>query len=382
MISARVLLRLVYIAVVSLIGCRIVVKAGVQWSGGLTACFAPTAREKDDLDLNDSAIKNERIDDIDTVLLSASYLIIEKHLKSKVKTSDLDQNIRQVEKWLLNEMMAKYSANEPDQVRAKMISTCLSTRLRVHHDALSSGVIMINALQRLRDLKYVKQSGFDCSMAEWHVLEENNRIAMDPIGKLDGQEISENRLPMGRIGNLITVLARQRAEHCLPNYARWLSNPTFPGYKRLKIYWDLIFAHRLKSDRVLLDSPKLALELITSMAHGIEENEVGIVLDFFQRTGVTRFPLNVHVDGPEEIEHLFESELLKQCQTYIHMMSAVFDMIDFDMQSKRFLSRETVDNIVYDPEVAQQRAYCVMCQKLVQEKDRFMIFLRQLEATS
>lgn len=366
------------IALLSSMKSIIEAEAGARWSCGRTlGGLASATLGKHDIDWDDRAVENERVDNIDRRLLSAGYLVFEKHLKRKVKDNNFDLIIRQVEKSLLREMIAKYSSDEPESVRAKLSSGCLSERLKIEHEALSKRVIMINALLRLKDLKKVKESGFECTLDEWHILEENNRIAMDPIGKRHRQETSGDRNQLARIDNLITELARQRAEHCLPDYAAWLSNPNFAGYMCVKQYWDLIFAHRFSSN-ILLDTPKRGLELIENMSHGIEADEVDIVLEFVQRIGATQFLLDVHNNGLDEIGYIFEKELLNRCDTYILMMSPVFGLIDFDMQLKGYLSREVVDQIEYNPAVAQQRAYYVMCKKLVQEKDRFMQFLRDM----
>lgn len=310
---------------------------------------------------------------VDPTLMSPVYQKIDKILQNSVPGNDLDANMKMVMRLLRVEIACKLP-------RTKRFCFGLGTNSLMSQDFDKN--ITTNALLRLNDLKKVKKSGLGCSVLNTNHLAENNAIARDPIGRRLRNE--PDLLP--RIDNLIFDLAEHRAEHCLPKYKELLTNIfNLDSYRVIVNYWDPIFEHRLTKanfsgheqvDSAFRNSPEQALSFFEDMRYAIADDEMDTILKYLSAASANssfKFPY----DGTDPNIRKFEKFARIPCVKYIDTTSNLLESFTFDIKLKPNLSAGSVSPVGQDHIVHRLKAYYVMCEKLVSDKDRYVHLLNR-----
>lgn len=335
----------------------------VQSVGVQAACF------RCEEDLPTETLRKFRAK-VEPSLMSDVYQVVDKELQKRVRSNDLNKNMRAIGRLLLIEVGSKLP-------RTKRYWFGFGTRPLISEDFDKN--ITINALLRLNDLKKVYKNGLQCSMPYTHYITENNLIARDPIGRR--LRAQPDLLP--RLDDLIFDLARRRAEHCLPIYKQLL-NEVFDlyCYDMVKNYWDSILEHRFRAsfdgpmqvDVAFRDFPEQAMRLLAGGENAIVYEEMDIILDHLSKAAANS-SFKVPYDGTDANIHKFDKFARTPCLNYIDATLDMFESVEFSMQFDPYLPRHLVRSFEEDNIVYRLQAYCIMCKKLVAERDRFVQLL-------
>lgn len=310
----------------------------------------------------------ERRTDVDENLMSEVYEVIDRYLIEKVKNNDPADNLPQVKRLLDYEMDAKPSLFRDKHYVSK------------HMPHMDRSVI-VKALQSLDDLNSVLTSDYDCSIANTHRLIENNRIAKDAIGRLT----SDGSTLFPRIDNVIFFMAHKRASRCLQKYVSICG--TVRGLHAswaIRDFWNPIFEHRFKkakfdhwksSNMAFYTNHQEALQLIESTPHALQQDEMRPVVEGLEKAALVSNTYKAPKDGSDPTVRKFE-HMLSLCSAYVSLLENTFKSLDFDLLMKKALPKEMLYPFEHDHMLYQQRAYYSMCQKLINEKDRFAVLLR------
>lgn len=338
---------------------------------GLAGCLGLSDR---DVKLNRLTYMRE-YEEFDTAYMTEGYRVIESKIIKEVDNDDLQANILWIKDQLISELKSKYATGYLGQLGLK---PSLSRELPSQDRNL-----IINVLMRLSLLEDVEGGGpnLACSGETTIMLDENNQCALNPIERRKSKQPNE----FNRLGNLIFDAALKRAKKCMRVYKARIINKSIQliedtEYQIIKNHFDRAILHRIKKtfnrdedlDRMFIDHPRVALQYIKAMPFAIEPDEIDMVLDTIKEAeGDT---LNVPLGGTRLIELKFEKYLDMPCSKYTNEVSGLVESLDFDMQLQQFLPADLVKSTDDDDEVNRQRAYVILCQKLLKEKDRFLEF--------
>lgn len=155
----------------------------------------------------------------------------------------------------------------------------------------------------------------------------------------------------------------------------------------MRKYWDRIFEYRMRKqhfgpsqelDQIFLEYPEEALEFVHRMAHAIEPDDgvnalVGLEESVHEsgKGSDASESDNLANDESAETMHKFQKFVLKPCNEYILFVSGIFESLDFDLQLKKFISEELIENLNQNM-FNKNRAYLMMCRKVIQETDRYV----------
>lgn len=310
---------------------------------------------------------------VDDRLMREAFEIINRYLDKTVKTVDLVPNIQEVRSLIGYE---RRYANEPVVSPCGWLKkrSCLSQQLKSKESDQ-----MINALLKIVQLERTNRPDTECDVATTRIIMDSNKWAGDPIGRrLRGQTDT-----MGHIDRLIFATAYRRAVDCLPRYkTEFKHKESLYGHAWMKIYWNRILDHRFKkmnsescereimAESIFRMSPEDSIELIRKMPSSLERDEVGITLRMFD-DATAKSNVMYHRGEIDKRLDKFETLLLKPCSTYVDAMRKLFESLDFDMRLKNVLPQKIVASIESYDLIVRQRAYYLLCQKLIQDKRKY-----------
>lgn len=296
------------------------------------------------------------------------YELIDTHLSDKIRSDDLDMNLEELE----NLLAAEYRSGATRSgffcnAGTGQSAVCISRKLKSKDKEVAK-----NALSKLLNL----ENNHDCLIATTNNLAELNEMTMNPIGRCDRGQSS--LLP--RIDRLIFNAALGRAMNCLPKYREQLLRTSSLSDKRIsaiKIFWDQILERRLSTlnedlDEVFRQHPREAIELIKRMNNAIDWDEM-FIAQANLKYGVAS-PLHSSAAPSERsISKRFDYNRAVKvpCTDFRYMVSGIFQSLDFDLQLRNFVPNQLVEQSELDHIVNRQRAYYLMCEKALQEEDRF-----------
>lgn len=299
-------------------------------------------------------------------LWSEVFEVIDKHLSTKIQSRDLNRNLEEVEDLLTAEKGARTTTKIICGSTSSSSEVCISQRLRSKDKNIAK-----NALSKLLNL----ESHQDCLVATTNNLAELNEMAMNPIGRCArGQS---NILP--RIDHMVFNAALQRAKTCLPRYREQLLRIGSLSDKRtsaIKIFWDQILEHRLKTlnedlDKVFEQHPIEAIEAIKRMPNAIEWDEM-YTAQANLKYGVANSSTEPSVEGSiSKVSFNYEKSVKVPCTNFMHMVSGIFESLNFDLQLRSFVPHESIEQSDLDSVINRQRAYYLMCEKALQQEQRF-----------
>lgn len=371
--------------------------SGLIVQGSNLGCFSGLSelfRRKDPRTLADFNLARER-KSVDEDEMYKAYEEADRKLRNRVDHVDLKTNMDEIELMLLDELNSKSCSDNSN----RRMRFCKKQQVAAERSLLSDSIsseVAVNALIRLMELRDIPvDSKVACTRKHTLIMEENNRIARDPIGR----QIRDGKLaaPLERVGHLIFEVARKRAQTCLPTYIEDTSLLKFVQSlkeRRMRSYLDRVLEHRRQKLPELMDagetfdklfgkSPQKALAIIQSMPNGLEEDEVGIVLSYFEDINRSQASLGISVAdyGPDRRPKWFDMYIVEPCRGFVDALREIYVPLDFDLKLRNFvgLKQSSQRDLVYrydsDAEFYKQRAHYSMCQKLINEKQRFIEYL-------
>lgn len=314
-------------------------------------------------------------------VLEEAYGVIDEHLKKDIGTANLEANIG----WIRSQLSRELIAADPDR---KLCDRLFRNRpsLAGRLQSKDPGVI-INALFRLIKLEETDSAGLKCSYSVTRHIAMNNEIANDPLGR----RVRGEPAIFMRIDNLIVNSAIERAHFCIPLYRDQLgaiSRITNQYVVAVRNLWTMILGHRFRNDkfeeraadldRVFTWYSKGAVNRVKQMEHALEEEEVGPLIDFLDKTEQCNLERVAQQYLPDERPGTngrlskFRGCLANGCILFNRLVSVWFESLDFDMQLRDYILEDIVETIELDSEVNKQRAFHHMCCKLLEEKDRII----------
>lgn len=312
------------------------------------------------------------------LLLREAYSVINNNLKRTIDTVDLHTNLNEVREYLCIELDIKHAKGLRRLFDKKQSLT--------QQMPIKDRDLMINALIRLLRLEdsdpklYPKTA---CNGQTTSDLILNNRIAMDPIGRRLSGKKNFNKY-FDRIATMVFHASVEKARYCIEEnrnklLRRFIGMPD--DEEVMRDYWDRIFQHRFKKefhrslniDASFKNYPKQILEYVRNMPHGVETDEIAIALDVFKEAaGKKAFRMTEQTNRSAVDD--FQRYLHIPCTNFITMTTGIYQSLDFDMKLRDLLDRNLVKATDTDDEVNRQRAYLMMCKKLVDEKKYFVEF--------
>lgn len=315
------------------------------------------------------------------MLLREGYAIINKNLIRTVVYDDLGANLDQVKEFLRTELSHKYS---------KGLLSFLNTRPSLTQQlATRDRDLMINSLIRLLHLEEADPQSHrtKCNGQTTNNLILNNRIVFDPIGRqIQGKRYSSH---FDRISGMVFDASVNKARHCLgvnrhKIIRRYVGMPD--DEEIMRNYWDRVFQHRFRKefrkdlnvDSSFLNYPKQILLFVETMPHAIEADEVGIALEIFKEAAGRKSNEALAVNRSAVND--FRRYLQMPCSNFVTMTSGIYQSLDFDLRLRKFIGDDIAEATDMDDEVNRQRAYLLMCKKLVNEEKYFSEFYEEYRA--
>lgn len=301
-----------------------------------------------------------------------AYILIDKHLRSKVRGDDLQRNLKEVQALL---------KREEDAMGDKMFGyfkrkLCLSELLRS-----KDRWAMLTALNVLASLRGPPEPAHQCFVYATQNLADANYIAGNPLARRTNN--GTDLLP--RIDSLIFNLAVQRAELCLPRYRHQLTDisPKLHNeFLMMNSYFNRVIEYRMQRQNfahgrlhsILAELPEQAIRFVRRMPYAFESDDIHIALEMFRYQGASSSSeiRQEEQAGTDWRLDSFDAFIRRPCFRYIDMASNVMESIEFYLKVKAFLSNELLMSSVYDRDVGKMRAYYLMCTKAVKEESRFL----------
>lgn len=346
-------------------------------SSGPFGCLRPRTDESDD----EETVREQR-KDVDIASMTVAYQVIEQHLRSEVHSEDVNANLLEVTRLMYDELQARvpersgiFSCTRP-RSRPPLLSGRLES-MDYQRGQYSDQDVMTNALRRLVDLQKVYESGFACSADITHILDENNRIASDPISRHG--DINA----LGRIDSMILVTALRRAQKCTRRYRDKLrSNSQVRDLSRvwMKNCWNKILQHRLKkenidrfgssTDSIIELYPRETLDFFMRNPIALVQDEIDLLIPVFEQAKTSWSPDTGSdlPEGPNSLARDFDRFLHRPCRAFIHDVEYEFESMEFDLQFRNLISSSVFEDLDSDAGKLTRRAYYRMCVTLVNQR--------------
>lgn len=306
---------------------------------GFLNCFKTTTSGQRSLDRVDSPIRPRPPSDNEW---SEAFRLIDKHLRGKISDDDLDANLREVKTLLGFERGKVPLDSEPNAKKRGKGNGAISQKLSNKREDIATAV-----LQRLYNIINVKVPGFECMPATTMDLKDINDMALDTIGRRNG-----NRPDMfGRVDSLIFKAALQRAETCLLRYKSQILRVSFledRAQRSMMRFLDGLFERKMREVHF---GGGQDLDVIF-------ERRTKEALEF-----VRRMPISI--DSDLRVNN-FRETVGKPCRVFVNTLWGIIDSMDFDLQLRRFISLPIMDTFDgYNHVINKQRAYFVACSKFM-----------------
>lgn len=339
----------------------------------------------------DSSTLAKEYKSIDEPLLRRAYQSIDQQLERLVQSDNLHKNIRAVHNLLRCEMEAISTMPNADRKKAP---APLRGRKRKQCSiwawssaALLSKDVMINALMRLYQLDHINHPDYTCTILATKKLEENNRLARDPIGRRNRSPDS-HRASLSRVDKMVFDAALHRAQACIPNYKntlRKLWGSSDQPVALVSCYWDTIFTHRVRKaypdERrgigfIFYNDLGKAMRFVMNLANAVEPDDIGVALHLFDQLSDGAY--DSKFDDVVDLR-IFQFEVYVEtpCSDYVVLYGDIFQSLDFDMKLKDHIQPDVIKSIVSDVKVNEQRAYYRMCRKLLEQRDEYVRLIAQ-----
>lgn len=346
---------------------------------------------------------------------------IDLKLRKRTDWTDADSNLALVEAMLVDELKLESCKAREQQVAAAAASKSGGRRSSFEPSLLSASVdveLAVNAMLRLLDLRAIPASSsrLACTRKWTQVIEENNRIAKGAIERQmrararDGgggvQPVAAP--PLERVGRLVYESALARAQLCLPTYmdeTRLLLFVTSNKERRLRSYLDRVLANRFAGagagepkqwqrqrasnfETMLHKRPQRALEVVRAMAHALEPDEMGLLFGYFDDENEPigrrlRTTQTAKLVAERRSVDWFEQYVARPCERFVDALRDIYLSLDFDLKLKHIvvatvrneLQQERLARYESDAVYYRQRAHYLMCEKLANERHRFVELL-------
>lgn len=312
----------------------------------------------------------------DEQLMNDAVDVLNKHLSRKVATDMLEQNIAEAKSLLCNGRKLRKLCSKLS--KGHLGSKESRTRDRVFKET------MRDLLTHLVGLESAKGTGYQCFIYDTRNLKEINKMAKDPIRRLDGNQSDQS----SRIDNLIFKAASLRANTCLPKYKDQLARMSLlkePAVVVMMSYWDRVWEYRMRKvdfgrgkqiDDISRLYPRETLEFVQSMPNEVDSDES------LAASSVLEVEPGSSPEGslsPNMRTYNYERYVKRPCETYVNAVSGVLESVDFDLQLRAFVPEEVVEMVENDCILNRHRAYLCMCEKANQKVMTFGDYLKSPE---
>lgn len=378
--GAEVILVYLGLIVLDLIVYPARIHAVGECSNSLISCLRPRTGEL----MTDWERKN-----VDIGSLTQAYELIESHLNATVDSVELTPNFSKVKELLDDESKAKAMSiksgrkfwrkpeSKPFRLSEQLES---SDYLRGNYDDQE---VMVNALLRLMDLQYVRYAYENsCSKQVTDILDENNRIAKDPIGR----RAREGPNHLGHIDYMILVVAIDRAQRCTARYVDRIEQDSLARdyyLTSIRYYWNSILQHRMRiqgsgdhleqAQSVIEQYPREALEFFIRNPVAMQEDEVDIVIELIDQVKASSTSVLLP-EGTDRRSREFNWFLVRPCKAFLRELEYEFESLDFDLLFSSVLFKEVRERIRAMTGKEVRRVYYTMCKQLINDKERIERF--------
>lgn len=278
-------------------------------------------------------------------------ILIESHLQSVVDSTRFERNMGEMEN------LIKSGEEHYEKIRRSRGITLTKEHQKPHN------VLLMETLQKLVDLNYIKKHGYRCDFRSTFLLSRANNIAMDPISRRTHKKTDL----WPRIDNMVFEVALERAKKCLreckANLIQMTVSPSSEAIL-LQDYWKRVLDRRLKAvvtgdvrfETAFANKPSTMELFVDRLPHAtVEEDELDIGRKIFKGQA-------------DATADEFNQFLTKSCQGYLPQVLDIFETFDFDAQ----LQRSIPGTVVFSDDVEfmtnnVHRIYMKMCKKLVRE---------------